>query len=245
MARIFRRRFRVRGYKVDATGRVHDSVFLYYVQQAAFNYQYYLKDPGTFTNNGQYIIQLFRAIMATLVAAFTIRALRGFDVGRRRQLDAIQQEAQKAISQRVTLRGELLHRSVTVLEEERSRIAHDLHDEIGQRLTGLATSLRGVQSSLNGDPDRARSQLRQLEGMTVADLRPSLLDDMGLHAALGWYVDEINRRSPMRAELLPNSCACRLPLQVETTLFRITQEALTNVIRHADARRAELKVRDS
>ncbi len=214
--------------------------------------------PSTVINTDWFLdtfgipIQLFRALTAVLVAVFVIRALRAFDLHRRWQLAAAQKEAQQAIARRDVLRGELLQHSVTAQEEERSRIARELHDEIGQTLSGLAAGLQGVQRSLASNPERARAQLGQLQDMTtraigelsnmVADLRPSLLDDMGLHAALGWYVDQINQRSPTQVALSPESCPCRLPPEFETTLFRITQEALTNVVRHAGASRAEVKL---
>ncbi len=214
--------------------------------------------PSTVINTERFLaatgapVQIFRTIMAGVIASSTIRALRAFDVHWRRQLAAAQQQAQEAIARRNALRGELLRRSVTAQEEDRQRIARELHDEIGQMLTGLAMGLRGVQQSLNGDLDQARLLLRQLEGMTiqtigelgrlVADLRPALLDDMGLHAALGWYVDEINRRGSMQVELLLEGARCRLPPKVETTLFRIAQETLTNVTRHAQASQATVKL---
>jgi len=207
--------------------------------------------PSTIINSERFLdvvgmpVQLFRTIMAASIAYFTIRAMRAFDVHRRRQLDEAQERAQKAVARRDALRGELLRRSVSTQEEERSRIARELHDEIGQTLTGLATGLRGVQQSLNGDLNHVRLLLRQLEGMTVkaigelgrlvADLRPSLLDDMGLRAALGWYVEQVNRHGPTPVELTLSGSRSRLPLEIETTLFRITQEALTNVARHAQA----------
>jgi signal transduction histidine kinase len=214
--------------------------------------------PSTVINTERFLdtvgipVQLFRAAMAGLVAFCTIRALRAFDVHRRRQLATAQREAQEAVARRDALRGELLRRSVTAQEEERSRIARELHDEIGQMLTGLATGLRGIQQSLADDPDRARFQLRQLEGMTVkaigelsrmvGDLRPSLLDDMGLHAALSWYTDEINRRGPTQVELAIEGPPARLSPEIEITLFRITQESLNNVVRHAHASRARVEL---
>lgn len=214
--------------------------------------------PSTIINSERFLevvgvpVQLFRTLMAALVAYFTIRAMRAFDVHRRRQLAAAQKQVQEAVARRDALRGELLRRSVSTQEEERSRIARELHDEIGQMLTGLATGLRGVQQSLNNDMDHVRLQLRQLEGMTVkaigelshlvTDLRPSLLDDMGLRAALSWYVEEVNRRGPTPVELMLDGSRSRLPPEVETTLFRIAQEALTNVVRHAQASQSVVKL---
>ena len=106
-------------------------------------------------------IQLFRALLAVPIAFFTIRALRGFDVNRRRQLASAQKEAQEAITERDTQRREFLQRLVTAQEEERTRIARELHDEIGQTLTGISTGLQGVQKSLTKDPERARHHLQQ------------------------------------------------------------------------------------
>ena len=214
--------------------------------------------PSTVINSEWFLgffgmpVQLFRAFMATFVAIFTIRALRAFDVTRRRQFDHAQRQAQRAVERRDALRGELLRRSVDAQEEDRRRIARELHDEIGQTLTGLAAGLRGVQKSLNGDLGSVHQKLRQLEGMTVkaidelghlvADLRPSLLDDMGLRAALDWYTSGVNQRSSIEVELVFSSPPCRLPPEVETTLFRITQEALSNVVRHARANRAVVEL---
>jgi signal transduction histidine kinase len=214
--------------------------------------------PSTVINSERFLatvgvpIQLFRAVMAVLVAVFVIRALRAFDVNRRRQMEVAQQQAQEAVVRRDALRGELLRHSVTAQEEERRRIARELHDEIGQTLTGLATGLRGAQQWLTSDLDRARLQLRQLEGMTVkaigelanlvADLRPSLLDDMGLHAALGWYIQQINQRGSMQVELKIQGMPARISPEVEITLFRIAQEALANVVRHAQATQAQVEL---
>lgn len=205
-----------------------------------------------FINFFGFPIQVFRTLMAVPAAFFTIRALRGFDVNRQRKLEAAQREARRASEQSRFLRGELFLRTVTAQEEERARLARELHDEIGQVLAGMSTGLRGVQKSLGTDPNLARHQLQQLENMNVraikdldqlvADLRPSLLDDMGLKAALEWYVDQINKRDSTRVELIIKNAIPRLPEQIETTLFRISQEALNNILRHAEAPRAEINL---
>jgi signal transduction histidine kinase len=76
----------------------------------------------------------------------------------------------------------------------------------------------------------------------VADLRPSLLDDMGLHAALGWYIQQINQRGSMQVELKIKGMPARISPEVEITLFRIAQEALANVVRHAQATQAQVEL---
>ena len=205
-----------------------------------------------FLSTFRFPVQLFRAVMAAIVAVFTISALRAYDVSRRRKFTLFEQQAREAVERRDALRGELLRRSVTAQEEERRRIARELHDEIGQTLTGLAAGLRGAQQWLTTDLDRARLQLRQLEGMTVnaigelsnlvADLRPSLLDDMGLNAALSWYKDQINQRGAVDVELITPASSSRLPSEIEIVLFRIAQESLTNVVRHAKAHHATVEL---
>jgi two-component system, sensor histidine kinase PdtaS len=151
--------------------------------------------------------------------------------------------------------GEMLQtfprRLIEVQEAERRRVARELHDEIGQALTAIKLNLQAVEQSPDTSPlaqqlnesagivDRALQQVRDLS----FNLRPSLLDDLGLIAALRWYVD----REAQRAELIPEFVAdlseTRLPSELETACFRITQEALTNVVRHAQARRMWVELR--
>jgi PAS domain S-box-containing protein len=137
-------------------------------------------------------------------------------------------------------------------EGERQRVARELHDEIGQVLTAIRLNLNAVQHSLNSSPvarkldesmaiiDRALQQVRELS----LDLRPMALDDLGLVAALRWYVD----REAQRAGLAPEFSAGdleRLPPELETACFRIAQEALTNVVRHAKAKQVRVELSQS
>ena len=197
-------------------------------------------------------IQLFRAIMAGIVAVFTIRALRAFEFNRQQELAAARRRVAEEISRRDALRGEFLHRIVKTQEEERARIARELHDELGQMLTGLAIGLRGAQTAL-GKPDLLQAQLSQLEDMAaralgsmrhlVDELRPAVLDDMGLPAALRHYVENFGALTGVRASLTIGQDYVRLPADLETILFRVTQEALTNVARHAQATRVGVDLR--
>jgi len=138
-------------------------------------------------------------------------------------------------------------------EDERRRIARELHDQIGQVLTAVKMNLHAVQRVCNtkeagghirDNIEAVDEALRLVRDLSV-DLRPPLLDDLGLVTALHWYVDRYARRSEVSAEVLievkdPNE---RFSREVETACFRIAQEALTNIARHARANRVQLRLR--
>jgi two-component system sensor histidine kinase UhpB len=147
-------------------------------------------------------------------------------------------------------------------EEERRRVARELHDEAGQALTaviiglerGLASMPETYAADLPVQPRQLISNLRDLAAQTLdevrklaLELRPSVLDDLGLVAALRQYVRATEERSGLVAQLTvvgwDESEASRLPAEVETALFRITQEALTNAIRHAHATSVQVRLR--
>lgn len=128
-------------------------------------------------------------------------------------------------------------------ESERRRIARELHDEIGQALTAVKINLEGlgqitssdhpypeVQESI-GIVDRVLAQVRNLS----LDLRPSLLDDLGLVSALRWYLDRQSSRGGFTFELKAETLTGRLKPELETVCFRVTQEAITNILKHARA----------
>ncbi len=197
-------------------------------------------------------IQLFRAIMAVIIAIFVIRALRAFEFNRQQELAAARCQVEEEIAHRESLREEFLHKVVETQEEERARIARELHDELGQTLTGLAIGLRGTQISVD-KPDLLKKQLRELEEMAVqalsnmrhliTELRPALLDDMGLPAALRHYTENFSSLTDIETTLTIGQNHARLPGEIETIMFRITQEALTNVARHAQASHAWIDLR--
>ncbi len=156
------------------------------------------------------------------------------------------------VQQREYLRGQLLERAVAAQEEERKRIARELHDETGQMLTALAVGLGGIEETIAQNPPLAQKQIAQLKTMTmssidslrqfVADLRPSVLDDMGLVSALRWFAQQYAERTKLQVEFQVTGNKCRLPLRVETVLFRIAQEGLNNVGRHARATQATVRL---
>ncbi len=136
-----------------------------------------------------------------------------------------------------------LRRVVSGQELERRRLARELHDETGQALTSILLGLRAVEKA--GSPDEMRtaaSNLRELVVGTLQDvrrlavqLRPKALDDFGLVAAVERLVQTFSEATAIRVELEAQLGTERLPAEVETTLYRIVQEALTNIVKHAEA----------
>jgi signal transduction histidine kinase len=128
-------------------------------------------------------------------------------------------------------------------EAERTRIARELHDELGQALTGLKMDLAWFRPRVLEDPavrDRVRAMLELVDGTVVVvrriagELRPGVLDDLGLAAAMRWQARQFEQRSGVRVEV-ESEDAPDLDAERTTALFRIFQEALTNVARHAAA----------
>jgi signal transduction histidine kinase len=134
----------------------------------------------------------------------------------------------------------LSHRLLEVQEEERRHIARELHDEIGQGLTGLKLALDAVERL---PVEAARIRLRELQKCVndlltrvrdlSLDLRPGMLDDLGLLPALLWLFGRYSSQTPVRVTIEHSGLDRRFPPKVETAAYRIVQEALTNVARHA------------
>ncbi len=146
------------------------------------------------------------------------------------------------------LRGELLRKVISAQEEERKRIARDLHDDTSQALTAL---LYAVDEALElGDPAEIRHTLEGMRGVAqrtldgvhklIFDLRPSILDHLGLAPALRWYAQSRLEPAGVRWQIEDSEVPRRLPAEVETALFRVVQEAINNVVRHALARNVRI-----
>jgi PAS domain S-box-containing protein len=147
-------------------------------------------------------------------------------------------------------RKELQRRLLAAQEDERRRISHEMHDELGQRLSALTLKLAALKSSHGQDVELCK-QLEKLETITkeldadadliVWQLRPTALDDLGLSAALTNYVKRWSEHFGIHAQLhvrgMEPNC---LTSEIETVLYRILQEALTNVAKHAGARKVEI-----
>jgi two-component system sensor histidine kinase UhpB len=137
-------------------------------------------------------------------------------------------------------------------EQERQRIARELHDETSQVLTSLLISLTLLEESVETQEARERiadtralahSTLRAIRNLSI-DLRPSALDDLGLLPALRWYVKEYQKKCSIEVEFHATGFKERLPAEMETALYRIVQECLTNTAKHANANRVTITLKE-
>jgi PAS domain S-box-containing protein len=158
--------------------------------------------------------------------------------------------AQLKASQTQLLR--LAHHEQTAREEERSRLAREIHDELGQDLTGLKMDLAWLQKHTG---TRQKDLLQKFKAMfdlldatiqsvrrIATELRPGVLDDLGLLAAMEWLLQEFEKRTAIRCQFTSNVEEVALDADGTTVLFRILQETLTNVARHAGATQVEVSV---
>jgi signal transduction histidine kinase len=225
--------------------------------------------PSNVINNALFIeifgfpIQVVRTVMALTIAFFTVRALRIFEFERQRQMDELSQaraEAQQRLDEERTrqeeLRRQLLHQTVLAQEEERQHIARELHDEASQAMTALSWKLAAVEQALPNSHSTGHNEvhdrlvdLRQLTQQVMDNLRqlttrlrPAVLDELGLVPALIAYADDCSSRYPFSVDVDITGQRRRLASEIETTLYRIVQEALTNVAKHAQATRARIQL---
>lgn len=143
-------------------------------------------------------------------------------------------------------------------EAERTRIAREIHDELGQLLTGFKMDLAWLDKKLIAQPEVPRAALSEkvrlmtgLLGEMVqcvrrisAELRPGILDDLGLVAAVEWQTQDFQKRTGIRAQISAAPIETTLPREVTTALFRVLQESLTNVARHAEAQSVRVKLHE-
>ena len=156
---------------------------------------------------------------------------------------ALEREAEER-KQAQEARQQLFRELATAQEEERRRISRELHDEMGQHLTALILGLKALEGSLKADPGKRR--LKDLQKLSdeigrqvhriALELRPTALDDLGLQATVINYLDDWAVRFGLTVDFHSGGLEKeRLPTEIETTIYRIVQEALTNVVKHAQA----------
>ncbi len=152
------------------------------------------------------------------------------------------------LSQRVA--SDALRRIVQAQELERRRLARELHDETGQALTSILLGLKPVEDALGDHPAAAALiELRELVVGALQDvrrlaveLRPAVLDDYGLAPALERLTDSFSEQAGIRVDFHSALGETRLPSEVETALYRVVQESLTNIVKHADAKNVSVSL---
>lgn len=193
------------------------------------------QEPRSFTRAEQ---NLFDSLQELLTPALNRLRLFSDLLEHQRLLD----EAQRNLSQRL----------VELLDEERRHIARELHDEVGQHITAAMFYLKSTLAapsiqkktfvhSLNTVMNDLSDLANRVGHMSLA-LLPPMLDDFGLIPTLEWHIKGFQEHTGIRIDFLHNGFQERFSPAIETTFFRITQEALTNVVRHANATKAEINL---
>jgi signal transduction histidine kinase len=143
---------------------------------------------------------------------------------------------------------------INAQEAERIKISRELHDELGQSLTMLRLSLAGIERELpSGNSSGIKAGLAEADALAenllshihelILEMRPSLLDDLGLVPTLRWYVDKFSRKSKIKVRIDVADFHSRISPEIETAVYRVVQEALTNVARHARARNVTIELK--
>lgn len=154
------------------------------------------------------------------------------------------------LQEKEAMREQLLKQVINAQEEERKRIARELHDELAQALTGLLMSLDTTEEVLKPEHDMVRRQLQRTRDISqqaleqtrglILDLRPRMLDDLGLMPAIRWLAESHLKAAGILVSIRSEGEQRRLAPEIETALFRITQEAITNVAKHAEATQVDI-----
>jgi signal transduction histidine kinase len=199
-------------------------------------------------------IQVVRAALAVLITFNLIRATQITEKERQNQLSAAQNErlealerVQDELEKREALRQELLKHIVIAQEDERARISRELHDETAQTLSAFGLTLAALRQRITEQPiltdlidqlHTLNSQMSRGIYRLVNDLRPAQLDDLGLIPAIQHLITEGQRLSRLKITLKIDGARQRMDPFIETVLFRVVQEALTNIERHAQTKYA-------
>jgi signal transduction histidine kinase len=161
-----------------------------------------------------------------------------------------QERLETEVAQRTAALRQLSAQLMRAQDEERRRLARELHDSMGQYLAAMSMSLAALVSDTPSIDKKRSDDLQNIIQLCLSETRtlshllhPPLLDEIGLNSAMKWFVEEFAKRSGIQVTL---SCECkhRLPMLVETMLFRVVQEALTNIHKHSGSTTAEVLLRN-
>lgn len=156
-------------------------------------------------------------------------------------------------NERERLRAEMVEKVISAQEDERKRIARDLHDQTSQALVSLIVQLKLVESASNKPArtqaiadlrEQLRATLNDVRRM-AHDLRPGVLDDLGLSQSIQWFTDQCRKNNDIKISLILDAACDQLPPHAATAVYRVTQEALSNVIKHSQATQAWITLRNN
>jgi signal transduction histidine kinase len=170
-----------------------------------------------------------------------------------RRLDSEKEQLLKELQKKEAELRRALQRAVEYQEAERKRISRELHDEIGQALTSILIRLKALQDETDTETIAERLDgLRYLTSESIeelrrlaVDLRPAILDHLGILPALRWYIQQLAGQSDLTIQFTGPEKVERLPEEIELVLYRVAQEGLTNAIRHSQASQVEVVLEQS
>src|SRR5579864_4527870 len=160
-----------------------------------------------------------------------------------------QERLESEVAKRTNALRQLSAKLLRAQDEERRRLARELHDSMGQYLAAMSMSLAALVADTPAIDKKRSEDLQNIIQLCLSETRtlshllhPPLLDEIGLISAMKWFVEEFGKRSGIQVTLA-SECAHRLPTPVETMLFRVVQEALTNIHKHSGSSTAEVFLR--
>ncbi len=168
------------------------------------------------------------------------------------EVERTNRELEARVAERTARLGQVLRTTISAQEEERQRLARELHDETAQTLAALSIALDRARDGLDGASPQTLEQIAEAKRIAagllaetrrlILGLRPSVLDDMGLIAAIRWHCETVLGERGVDVTIDGNVSAARLSGHVEVSLFRIIQEAINNIARHAQANHAWIRL---
>jgi signal transduction histidine kinase len=210
-------------------------------------------------NSSQQVGELFAGFRRNLIVLLLLTLAIGISLASiaMRRLFRLEDESRIRFEEVMRARKELQKLSaelVAAQESERRRLSRELHDQVGQVLSALMLTLGNLGSSIKtNNLDEALRQLQLAQDMTEQNarvvrnlsllLRPTMLDDLGLLAALKWLAREVSRSNTLQVDVAAEDCPCDLPEEHRTCVYRVVQEAVRNASRHAAARHVRIYVK--
>jgi len=173
------------------------------------------------------------------------------EMGRRIEIEEIEnKKLSNELRNQNIQRGELLKHLITAQEDERKRVARELHDDLGQALSALSLQVQSMEKLINPNRNDVNEELNQINDLIsettermyelILGLRPPVLDEFGLEAALHYHAEKFLSGSGIKYDLDASGYLDRLNPDLETTLYRVFQEALSNIRRHAQAKHVKI-----